>query len=178
MMVKVLVTGGTGTLGREVVACLLARQYSVRILSHQANPSVSQGVELFQGNLAVGMGVPEAVAGVDAVIHCASSSRTGMDVEGTRLLLQAAGVSGSPHIIHISIVGIDRSDYPYYKAKLESEMLIERSGLPWTILRATQFHDLVLGIIQSFGADTLAEVPVAGACGFSRSMCAMLLIDW
>ena len=53
-MVKVLVTGGTGTPGRDVVACLLARQHSVRILSHQANPSVPQGVELFQGDLAVG----------------------------------------------------------------------------------------------------------------------------
>ena len=53
-MVKVLVTGGTGTLGREVVVCLLAMEHSVRILSHQANPSVPQGVELFQGDLAVG----------------------------------------------------------------------------------------------------------------------------
>jgi uncharacterized protein YbjT (DUF2867 family) len=167
-MTRVLVTGGTGRLGREVVARLLAREHSAGVLSHHAHPVVPQGVELFQGDLATGVGLREAVAGVDAIIHCASSPRSALqaDVEGTRLLLQAARESGTPHIVYISIVGIDRSDYPYYRAKLETERVIEQAGLPWTILRATQFHDLVLGFIQSFGADRLAEVPVAGGMRF------------
>jgi uncharacterized protein YbjT (DUF2867 family) len=167
-MAKVLVTGGTGTLGREVVACLLGRQHSARVLGHQANPSVPQGVEVFHGGLAADARFREAVAGVDAIIHCASSPQSApqTDVKGTRLLTQAAREGGTPHIIYISIVGIDRSEYAYYKAKRETEMVIERSGLPWTILRATQFHDLVLRLIQGFGADTLSEVAVAGGMRF------------
>ncbi len=167
-MARVLVTGGTGKLGREVVASLLAREHSACVLSHRAHAVVPRGVELFQGDMATGAGLREALAGVDAIIHCASSPQSALqaDVEGTRLLLQAAHESGSPHIVYISIVGVDRSDYPYYKAKLEAERLIEDVGLPWTILRATQFHDYVLRLILSFGADTLAEVPVAGGLRF------------
>jgi uncharacterized protein YbjT (DUF2867 family) len=167
-MARVLVTGGTGRLGREVVASLLAREHSACVLSHRADAVVPRGVELFRGDMATGAGLREAVAGVDAIIHCASSPQSAResDVEGTRLLLQAASASGSPHIVYISIVGVDRSDYPYYKAKLETERLIEDAGLPWTILRATQFHDYVLWMILSFGADTLAEVPVAGGMRF------------
>ncbi|HEY6411311.1 MAG TPA: NAD(P)H-binding protein [Ktedonobacteraceae bacterium] len=167
-MARVLVTGGTGRLGREVVACLLAREHSARVLSHRAHAVVPRGVELFQGDMATGAGLREAVAGVDAIIHCASSPQSAQesDVEGPRLLLQAASASGSPHIVHISIVGVDQSDYPYYKAKLEAERLIEDEGLPWTILRTTQFHDFVLWLILSFGADTLAEVPVARGMRF------------
>jgi uncharacterized protein YbjT (DUF2867 family) len=151
-----------------VVACLLGRQHGTRVLSHQANPSVPQGVEVFHGDIAVDAGLREAVAGVDAIIHCASSPQNASlaDVEGTRLLAQAAREGGAPHIVYISIVGVDRSEYAYYKAKLETEVVIERSGLPWTILRATQFHDLVLRLIRGFGADTLSEVAVAGGMRF------------
>jgi uncharacterized protein YbjT (DUF2867 family) len=167
-MARVLVTGGTGRLGREVVACLLDREHSACVLSHRAHPVVPRGVELFQGDMATGAGLREAVAGVDAIIHCASSPQSAQesDVEGTRLLLQAAHESGSPHIVYISIVGVEQSDYSYYKAKLEAERLIEDAGLSWTILRATQFHDFVLWLILSFGADTLTEVPVAGGMLF------------
>jgi uncharacterized protein YbjT (DUF2867 family) len=56
--------------------------------------------------------------------------------------------------------------YPYYVAKRETEMVIEQGPLPWTIARATQFHDYVLRLIQSFGADTLPVVPVPGSLHF------------
>jgi uncharacterized protein YbjT (DUF2867 family) len=89
-----------------------------------------------------------------------------VDVAGTRALLQAARASGSAHIVYPSIVGIDRSTYGYYQAKYAAEGLIEHGPLPWTIVRATQFHDYVLGLIQSFGADTLPVVSVIAGMRF------------
>src|SRR2546421_344311 len=82
----------------------------------------------------------------NAIIHCASAPQNAqkVDVEGTRLLLQTAVASGTPHIVYPSIVGIDRSAYSYYIAKRETEGVIEQGPLPWTIVRATQFHDYVL----------------------------------
>lgn len=167
-MATVLVTGGTGTLGRAVVSRLLARRQSTRILSHQSSPSVPPEVEVISADLASGIGLREAVAGVDAIIHCASDPRGSslVDVEGTRSLLQSAGASGSPHFVYISIVGIERSSYSYYKSKRETEVIIEQGHLPWSIVRATQFHDYVLRLIQSFGADTLPVVPVVGGMRF------------
>jgi len=160
----VLVTGGTGTLGRAVVTCLLARQHNTRILSRQTStsPSIPRELEVITGDLVSGDGLRKAVAGVDAIIHCASAPQNAqqVDVEGTRSLLQTAHASGPSHIIYPSIVGIDRSTYPYYIAKHETEGVIAQGPLPWTIVRATQFHDYVLRLIQSFGADTLPIVPV------------------
>ncbi len=162
-MATVLVTGGTGTLGREVVKHLLLKQYRTRILSRQSSPPVPPGVEVITGDFMAGSGLREAVAGVDAIIHCANlpQSEPMSGVEGTRSLLQTAHASGSPHFIYISIVGIDRSAYPYYAAKRATEEVIEQGPLPWSIVRTTQFHDFVLNLIQSLGADTQPVVHVA-----------------
>lgn len=94
-----------------------------------------------------------AVAGADVIIHCASGPRG--DVEAARRLIEAARHAGTPHLIYISIVGVDRVPLGYYRAKFEVERLIESSGFPWTILRATQFHDLILR-----GCTALARLPV------------------
>ena len=104
------------------------------------------GVEVCSGDLADGTGLDEAVAGMDAIIHCASKSREDRhqtDIEGTRALVQAASEHGRPHLVYISIVGIDRSSYAYYQAKYQAEQIIEQGHIPWTILRTTQFHNLV-----------------------------------
>lgn len=151
-MSTILVTGATGAVGSCVVQQLLARQHRVRIYTHQARPSVPGDVEVYQGDIRVGSGLTEAMAGVDALIHCASSSREdgfATDLQGSRHLIQSALAHGSPHLVYISIVGIERSQYPYYQTKLEVEHMIEESGLPWTILRTTQFHDFVWNIITS-----------------------------
>ena len=92
-----------------------------------------------------------AVRDVDVIVHCASSPRKTreIDVEGTKRLLKAADRAGVSHVVFISIVGIDRNPYfPYYRMKLETERLIESSPVPGTILRATQFHEFVLGILR------------------------------
>ena len=167
-MATVLVTGGTGTLGRAVVMRLTGKQHHTRVLSHQAVPAFPGDVEVITGDLVTGSGLREAVADVDAIIHCASDPRAAqqVDVEGTRALLQAARASGSPHIVYPSIVGVDRSTYAYYRAKYAAEGFIEHGPLPWTVVRITQFHDYVLGLIQSFEADTLPVVSVVGGMRF------------
>lgn len=99
------------------------------------------------GDLLTGEGVAAALAGVDVVVHCATTLRGRKDVTTTRVLLDAAQ-AGRPHVVYISIVGIDRLAMGYYRGKLASELLIERSGLPYTILRATQFHDLLVTIFR------------------------------
>ena len=84
------------------------------------------------------------MAGVRAVVHCASDPRKpDDDLDAAVRLLLAARAAAVPHLVYISIVGVDRVPYAYYKAKLRVEEMIEDGAVPWTILRATQFHDFV-----------------------------------
>ncbi|MFJ9424183.1 SDR family oxidoreductase [Streptomyces sp. NPDC101249] len=146
-MTTMLVTGGTGTLGRLVAARLRADGHEVRVLSRHAPP---YAVDLRTG----GAALDAAVEGVETVVHCASTP-SGGDEKAAARLVGAARRAGVRHLAHISIVGVDRVPYRYYRSKLAAERLIEESGLGWTILRATQFHDLVLGVLQA-----LAKAPV------------------
>jgi uncharacterized protein YbjT (DUF2867 family) len=139
--VDILVTGGTGTLGRAVVARLRATGAQVRVLSRRPGPN------RVVGDLLTGAGIVDALAGIDVVVHCATTLRGRKDVITTRVLLGAAR-EGRPHVVYISIVGVDRLSMGYYRGKRASELLIERSGLPYTILRATQFHDLLATIFR------------------------------
>ncbi|WP_018684735.1 SDR family oxidoreductase [Actinokineospora enzanensis] len=126
----ILVTGGTGTLGRDVVRALP----EARVLSRSSGET--------RGDLLTGAGLADALAGVTVVVHCATTLGR-KDVAATENLVAAARRAGSPHLVYISIVGVDRVPLPYYRAKLAVERLIEASGLPYTILRATQFHQLI-----------------------------------
>ena len=127
----ILVTGGTGILGRPTVDLLRASGHDVRILSRSTG-----------GDLTTGAGVAGALVGVDTLLHLATSAST-KDVAQTQRLLDAAVAAGVTHVVYISIVGVDVVPYSYYRAKFECEQVIERSGIPFTILRATQFHSFV-----------------------------------
>jgi uncharacterized protein YbjT (DUF2867 family) len=151
-MGTVLVTGGTGTLGRLVVARLAEPGCQVRVLSRRPPAPGHVAQQWATGDLRTGWGIEAAVAGTDTVMHCASSARG--DAEATRNLIEAARKAGARHLVYISIIGVDRVPLSYYRAKLEAERLIENSGLPWTILRTTQFHDLILR-----GLEALARLP-------------------
>jgi uncharacterized protein YbjT (DUF2867 family) len=143
---EILVTGGTGSLGRLVVDRLRGPGYQVRTLSRSA-----RGAGVVRGDLLTGEGLARALEGVDVLVHCASSPRKPRqtDVEGTGRLLEAAGRARVSHVAFVSIVGVDRNLHlPYYRAKLEAERIVERSPVPWTILRATQFHEFVLKQIR------------------------------
>ncbi len=150
-MAHILVTGGTGTLGRVVVNDLRARGREVRVLSRRPSTGGSMAPDWAVGDLRTGEGIGVAVAGVDIVIHCASHRG---DVGAARNLIDAARQAGGPHVVYISIVGVDQVPLGYYRSKLEVERLLENSDLPWTILRTTQFHDLILR-----GCQALARLP-------------------
>jgi uncharacterized protein YbjT (DUF2867 family) len=132
----ILVTGGTGILGRPTVALLTAAGHNVRILSR------TPGAHRVTGDLTTGAGLAEALTGVDTVLHLATSASK-KDVAQTQRLVTAAAAAGVTHLIYISIVGVDDVPYVYYRAKFACEQLIESSGIPFTILRATQFHSFV-----------------------------------
>jgi uncharacterized protein YbjT (DUF2867 family) len=153
---EILVTGGTGSLGRRVVDRLRSAGRDVRVLSRSGRPGT------VWADLLTGEGLDEVVEGIDAIVHCASSPRKTRqtDVEGTERLLRASGRAGVSHFVFISIVGVDRNPYlPYYRMKLEVERVIERSSVPWTILRATQFHEFVLRIVRLLDRIPLMMMP-------------------
>jgi uncharacterized protein YbjT (DUF2867 family) len=135
----ILVTGGTGALGTPTVALLKDAGHDIRVLSRKPGP--------YMGDLTSGAGLAEAFAGVDTVLHLATSAGS-KDTAQTRNAVNAARAAGVSHFIYISIVGVDAVPYPYYKSKLASERIIESSDLPFTILRATQFHSFIAMFIK------------------------------
>jgi uncharacterized protein YbjT (DUF2867 family) len=138
MTSPVLVTGGTGRLGRSVVARLADAGCDVRVLARRQRDTQPR-VTFFTGDLRRGEGIDAAVRGAGVIINCASSSRG--DAEVTANLITAAVKAGSPHFVQPSIVGIDSMpQWGYMKTKLEAERIVENCGLPWTIMRATQFY--------------------------------------
>ncbi|MCX5210528.1 NAD(P)H-binding protein [Kitasatospora sp. NBC_00240] len=161
MTKPILVTGGTGTLGREVVRLLLARGCEVRVLSRREHSG--GGHAWVVGDLATGAGVDAAVAGVAAVVDCATTQGKA-DVTATANLVAAARRAMVPHLVYISIVGVDRVPLGYYRAKLAAERLVRESGLGWTVLRATQFHDLLLSVLRVTAKSPV--VPVAAGVRF------------
>jgi len=113
------------------------------VLSRRLSSDPHVGVTGMVGDLIDGRGLSEAIAGADTIIHCASDpNASGADLQAADHLLAAARAAGSPNIIYISIVGVDRLPLRYYREKLAVEARIRDSGLPWTIQRATQFHSL------------------------------------
>ena len=167
---RVLVTGGTGTLGRLVVPRLREAGRTVRVLSrHRREPT--EGVELVTGDLASGEGVDAAVTGAGVVVHCAGSPKG--DEDKARHLVEAAARAGARHLVYISVVGadrvpvasaIDRAMFGYFGSKLAAERVVADSGLPWTTLRATQFHQSYLKVARQLAR--LPVVPVAAGFRF------------
>lgn len=165
-MSRILVTGGTGVLGRAIVPRLTG-QADIRVLCRRDTAladTVLADAEIVRGDLNTGAGLEPALRDVDVVVHCASYNRDlrhpERDSRQTRRLIDAARASGaSPHVVYISIVGADRIPLGYYRAKHAGEVLVETSGLPWTVLRATQFHELVLMLLMLASRGPVALVP-------------------
>jgi uncharacterized protein YbjT (DUF2867 family) len=141
---NILVTGGTGAVGSLVVQSLRERGHRAVVFSRRDG----FGRDWRPGDLATGEGLAEAVAGMEAIVHAGSAAAEltkirATDVMGTRRLLEAARDAGVGHLVYISIVGMEGVAYPYYRAKLAAEAIVKEEMLPWTILRATQFHTLM-----------------------------------
>ncbi|HTU74124.1 MAG TPA: NAD(P)H-binding protein [Trebonia sp.] len=133
---RVAVAGGTGVAGRQAVAALRGAGHVPVVLARSA------GVDLVRG-----AGLAEALAGVDAVVDASNiaAQRTAVVSEffeaTSRNLMRAAAASGVSHIVALSIIGIDRVPYGYYKGKLRQEEVLRDSPVPVSILRAAQFHE-------------------------------------
>jgi len=160
----VLVTGGMGTLGRLVVPRLRDAGCTVRVLSRHSGEA-GEGIELVTGDLATGEGIEAAVEGAEIIVHLAGSAKG--DEEKTRNLVRAASHAGARHLVYISVVGadripvvsgVDRAMFGYFAAKLAAERVVANSGLPWTTLRATQFHQAILSL-----APQMVKLPVIPA---------------
>jgi uncharacterized protein YbjT (DUF2867 family) len=144
---QVLVTGATGTLGRKLVGAATAAGHNVRAMSRRSHVGYT-GVHWSQGDLLANTGVDAALEGVDVVVHCATQGTGDKDVTSTGNLITAARRAGVAHIVYVSIVGIDQIPMGYYKTKLRVEHALEASGVAHTVLRATQFHDLIKAIFS------------------------------
>jgi uncharacterized protein YbjT (DUF2867 family) len=159
---RIAVVGGTGTLGALVVSELAARGDEVRVVSRRKPAApLAPGVAHRRADLVSGEGLADALAGVEAVVDAADALRAARAVlvEGSRRLLAAEAVAGVVHHVAISIVGCDRVALRYYDAKVAQEEAVASGPVPWSILRATQFHPLLDGI---FTATARARVVPAG----------------
>jgi uncharacterized protein YbjT (DUF2867 family) len=165
MAAPILVTGGTGTLGRLVVAGLRDAGRDVRVLSRHPHED-TEGIEHVTGDLATGEGVDAAVAGTEVIVHCAGSAKG--DGDKARHLAKAASRAGVRHLVNISVVGadrvplssaVDRAMFGYFGSKLAAEQAVAGSGVPWSTLRATQFHDLIYLVVRQLARLPVVPVP-------------------
>lgn len=144
---RVVVTGASGTLGRQLLPRLVAAGYDVRAVSRQPRAG-ADAVSWCVADLRAGTGLDAAVSRADVVVHCASAQR-GDETAARKLIDVMQREHTAPHLVYISIVGVDRMPVGYYGSKLAVEQAIARSGVPYTILRATQFHDLLLRLFTT-----------------------------
>jgi uncharacterized protein YbjT (DUF2867 family) len=171
---RILVTGGSGHLGQALSARLRQRGHQLRVLSRQTG--ASPDIEWIVGDLATGDGLAKAVSQVDVVIHAATSSPiaqrgafrpidmfrspTDVDVSGTEALLKLAEQNRVGHFVHISIVGLEETRrLPYSRVKLAAEDAVQRSRVPWTIVRATSFFWLLQRLCANMAKGRFVAVP-------------------
>jgi uncharacterized protein YbjT (DUF2867 family) len=152
MTAAILLTGGTGTLGRLVTPLLRDTDHRVRILSRHGHEP-ADGIDHVIGDLLTNEGIDAAVAGAEIILHLAGGPKG--DDEATRNLVRAASRAGVQHLVYVSVIGADRVPLGYFRSKLGAERAVADSGLPWTTLRAAQFHDLVLTVLR-----TMTRLPV------------------
>jgi uncharacterized protein YbjT (DUF2867 family) len=164
-MQHILVTGGTGTLGHLVVPRLRDDGCKVRVLSRRSREA-GEGIEFVTGDLATGEGIEAAVEGAEIIVHCAGSAKG--DEDKALNLVRAASRARARHLVYISVVGadrvpvvsgVDRAMFGYFASKLAAERLVADSGLPWTTLRATQFHEAILTVARAMAKLPVMPVP-------------------
>lgn len=160
-MKRLLVTGATGSLGSVLVPRAAEASWLVRSMSRRAQPADFEG-EWAQADMLTGEGIEAAVRDVDTIIHCASNAaENALEVErdGTARLLAAARQSGVAHVVYVSIVGIDDSEAGYYRVKLAGEAAVAAGGVPYTIVRMTQFHVFINMMLGSYARERVMLIP-------------------
>jgi uncharacterized protein YbjT (DUF2867 family) len=151
---RVAIVGGTGTLGRQVTEQLRARGHEVRVISRTATR--------YRADLTTGAGLDDAVSGCDAVVDASNNSSKAAAatlVEGTRRLLAAEGRAGVAHHLCVSVVGCERLPMGYFRVKAAQEAAVAAGPVPWTIVRATQFHEYLAAMMGAGARYGLVPVP-------------------
>ena len=152
---RIAIVGGTGTLGRHIVTTLAQRGHEVRVLS-RSSPD-------FPVDLVSGSGLDKALDGCAAVVDASNASSpkraAQVLVAGTGRLLTAGQQAGVGHHVCISIVGCERVPMGYYRVKTEQEQAVERGPVPFSIVRATQFHELARTALSAVGKYHVLPVP-------------------
>ena len=153
---KTLITGAGGQLGSPTLAAVKAAGQEAVGTSSSGRPGLLP-VDLFTGD-----GLDEALRGVDTIIHCAHTGSS-RDLRLARNLVAAAQHADIRHMVLISIVGIEDLPLTYYNQRLAIEKIVQGSGVPFTLQRATQFHSLIAGL---FAAQRHLPVVLAPAARF------------
>ncbi|WP_336215151.1 SDR family oxidoreductase [Nonomuraea sp. LPB2021202275-12-8] len=158
---RILVTGASGTLGRAAVPALVRAGHQVRALSRRERDG--QDATWVRGDLASGDGVKQAVRGCEALVHLATHGRKGpgaerVDVAGARTLVSAAREAGVAHLLYVTVVGADRAPSGLLRCKFEAERVVRESGLGYTVLRATHFHQWLDKLLREYAASPVLPV--------------------
>lgn len=160
MAKAILVTGARGTLGSVVTRTLLDHGHKVVGLTRgTSRPEGLSDATWVTGDLGAGTGLDRATDQVDTIVHCATRFGKGADPIQAANLLDAAAKSAVGHIVYISIVGVDKVPFAYYQAKLATEKIFERSMIGSTVLRATQFHNLIEIVLAKLALSPAMLVP-------------------
>lgn len=148
---KILVIGASGSLGRHVSFLAVKKGYTVLAAGRRKPPDLPSEVKWVPLYLESQSNFHDAFNGIDAVIHCATNPRNAkkVDFEGMRRLTEACRAFHIKHFVYVSIVGVDEIPLPYYRYKYEAERILSQSGLPFSLLRATQFHDFIAHLLRA-----------------------------
>ncbi|HLH28792.1 MAG TPA: NAD(P)H-binding protein [Acidimicrobiales bacterium] len=169
---KVAVAGGTGVVGRHVVEVAREHGHEAAVLSRSA------GVDLRDESA-----VAEAVRGASVIVDAANAftlsekKATAFFTEATARLSRAGKDAGATHVVVLSIVGIERVPYPYYRAKIAQERAARAGPLPVTIVRATQFHEFAGQLLDRSTFGPLSVVPVMTVQPIAARAVAQVLVE-
>jgi uncharacterized protein YbjT (DUF2867 family) len=168
---RIAIAGGTGLLGGHVARELRSRGHEVRVLSRR-----SAGYPV---DLTTGQGLGRALDGCDAVVDASNATKQAARtlVDGSRRLLAAEQAAGVGHHVGVSIVGCELLPLGYFRVKARQEQVIEHGPVPWSLVRATQFHELVAAAIASAGRWRVLPVPRAALQTVASAEVARVVAD-
>ena len=157
---RLVVIGGSGTLGRAVAERAVSSGHDVTVVSRNVPSRLTVGATHRAADVTTGEGLAKALEGADAIIDACNSlaDAESVLVGGTKHVLAAARESGVRHFVGVSIVGIDGAPVGYYRAKVAQERTIAEGGVPWSLVRATQFHELVAWLASGKHGVVLAPI--------------------
>lgn len=172
---RVLVTGGTGVVGKPAVDRLVERGHTVRLLSRHAERDARlwpSGVEPWPGDVGSGRGIQGAAEGCDAVLHVVGVvgedppevTFEAVNVEGTRRVVREAERAGVPRLVYVSSLGADTGESPYHRSKHAAEEIVRGFRGSWLVLRPGNVYgpgDEVVSTLLKM-VRTLPAVPVVG----------------